>query len=274
MHLYDLKVGLLQNGCGDQSATLDLLLKRWQGDYSSLELNTTSHLAIHLNDFLFEDRTLGVCVHHCSLNGQKPDFTVLPVGNMLKVEEFVAVSDYSPTGITAARTEIFAYSNYKGSTIQNHMQLRLPFTCTRDVMTIDLHMGLDKKILTIPIISATESEERKVALQLLKTGCKILLEEDIICNSQVSPTKELDFKVSTLMITKHSPLSMDELGRIFKSGDYVYKLYDPTIPCFIELQRQILPEASLINLSTDGTYKMLIYKYRGGQHYPTSVNKI
>lgn len=141
-------------------------------------------------------------------------------------------------------------------------------------MTIDLHMGLDKKILTIPIISATESEERKVALQLLKTGCKILLEEDIICNSQVSPTKELDFKVSTLMITKHSPLSMDELGRIFKSGDYVYKLYDPTIPCFIELQRQILPEASLINLSTDGTYKMLIYKYRGGQHYPTSVKQI
>ncbi len=85
VQLYDLKIDLMTNGCGNQSSTLDLLVERWDKARSAEELHIgLVYLAVLLNSFIFGDcPTLGMCV--CSLRNQKPDFTVLPFQLILSI---------------------------------------------------------------------------------------------------------------------------------------------------------------------------------------------
>ncbi len=168
------------DGMNDRSS-LDLRLT-WPtmlliSEDSAEELNRTCNLG-NLIDKFIEPKIgqIGQCVHQCSIEGQHPDFAIVPQKFPLSVKDFVAISDYKATNIDAAMVESFAYSRRVS---QTHADLRFVFAATRNEFCLHLNFGLDGYVLTIPIIHAKSTKEKAIAWCVLKKGCKILLDRKL-----------------------------------------------------------------------------------------------
>ncbi len=269
IELYDFMVELTGNSAlyeNDNEVTS--LVTQWTTIVFNEELNCTSYLSVMLDRFLFpaSDAT-GVCLHQCTLSGQRPDFLVVGTKPQCILENFVAVSDYKPSLLNSARIETYAYSLLLSGTSRTHQQLRIAMYCTKEEVALDLQMGIPGKLLSIPIYNAKNTTEKKFAFKLLKKACTLLISTPLFSNYCVSPLKECQLPIGPLLVRGKNP---GELRRVFKKGNMVYKLYNiPFEKCdeIVSLQRTSLDDVSITPLSKDKTMQLMTYIYRDGRHY-------
>ncbi len=244
--------------------SLEKLVTHWSSLFFPEELNMTSHLQPSLNEYL---SPICLCAHQCSVLNQIPDFTIYDFNiydNQPGIStSFVAVSDYKVSNIKHAVVESFAYSLLLSCDPITHPCLRIAFPCTKSEVQLHLHFGIPGKVLSIPIITARTKSEIKIAFVLLKYACGILLRNKLSSGYEVHPSKELSLPIPPL-----------GLGRIFKKGDSIFKLYGTEDTCCVELQKLVFPDASLTCLSSDGSIRCLKYKFRMGDHEPKNPKQL
>ncbi len=102
-----------------------------------------------------------MCVHQCVLFGQRPDFLMAGQSLQFDVMDFVVISDYKKQDLDAAHTETYAYSLLKSRDEFKHPHLRVAMPCMREIILLELHMGIPDKLLSIPIIRAETFTEKK-----------------------------------------------------------------------------------------------------------------
>ena len=245
--------------------TVTTLLPR---NVHKLELTSSALLARHLDRFLFSDKhaKLGACLHqfpvHAKANNpERPDFSITQLMKNELPGRLVALSDYKNSDFEKACIESLAYS----TRVDNDCRVSyacLVFPATRDTIKLELHVGLNKRMLVIPIWEVTlSSPEIWNFFRLLYAGVHFLITTPIFAPRGVcTPTSNLSFRECLN--------SVYQLPRVFFQEGWVYKLFDTDKEFLnIELVTRFLDKyVEQHRLSKDGRFTYLKYRYLEGNH--------
>ena len=250
------------------------------------EVTATALLARELDRFLFSDtsKAHGACLHQLPVacphhTPERADFYIVELGTDSTdgtdglPERPIGVADYKNIDFHKACIESFGYST---RLMQNRCNdetfvAQLVFPASKDMIKLELHVGLSEKVLVIEISEVSlHSSEIGSFFRLLYAAVHFLLENPI--KSQLpccSPTRSLCLSMSDCLGSKKIP-------RVFVVEDKVYKLFDTHADSTnLSLVRQILDdEAECVHLSKDERFQYLRYRYREGEHRVNNVAQV
>ena len=295
--MYELKNYLANNPIqlrnGDQS-TLNLPFKgktvaiqvfhlkeiiiRWkQMEKFLYEECSTAALAVGLERFLFPTNAGilpdGVCCHQMPISDGsrvKSNFSVFPypVGRsfrygrrMLEQNTFVAVSNFKKSDFDQSKNESFAYSlaQQQGNTTL----VRLLFPMTKHRVMLQIYVPISGSVLLINIFDDDTSEANLAQFFcMLYVGVKYLLHSPIKSTMAPHPIDDDELKLN--YYAKHTN------PRVLISEDnFFYKLYDTVRnKPQLEVAKLVLRDATVEQLSDDGRYCYLKYKYQEDDENP------
>ena len=243
--------------------------KRMENFY--YEESSTAALAVGLERFLFPTNADilpdGVCCHQMpTFDGShtKSDFSVFPypVGNhMSQHNKFVAVSNFKKSDFDQSKIESFAHS----LSLQqgNTALVRILFPMTKHRVMLQIYVPISGSVLLINIFDGDTSEANLAQFFcMLYVGVKYLLHSPI--KSTMAPRPIDDDKLKLNYYAKHTNPCV-----LISEDNFIYKLYDTVRnKPQLEVAKLVLSDATVEQLSDDGRYCYLKYKYRAEDDNP------
>lgn len=238
------------------------------------ELFYSPQLAREFDRFLFRDENdKGACYHQLSSRGQeRPDLYVLQMKNATPVMP-VLVSDFKCTEMEHAKDETVAYAISSLEVCTDRCAVVLGLPATRYDMSLLVCIGYHGKMLVMEVctVNVCNEDSMKKFLSTVYYAVYRLLNNTIVTEGSRA--------IHTICEFRHQALSGST--RVVKcNSGVVHKYYDteyfekcsPQVDIINSLNA--LRNASVRNLSFDGRFQQLDYKYIDGSHEPANSRQV